>query len=119
MQLGLAGSTKRQRPATSRVSALRMRGVLRLVILYTLAGLVSIICLIPIIWMVKTSFETPEFMRSAQIQFWPIRATLENYRDVLTNPNAMIGRSALNSLIVASAATLLNIALTATAGYAL
>ena len=69
--------------------------------------------------MLKTSFETPEFMRSAQIQFWPIRATLENYRGVLTDPNAMIGRSALNSLIVASAATLLNIALTATAGYTL
>ena len=84
-----------------------------------LAGFVSAICLIPILWMVKTSFETPQFMRSAQIQFWPIQPTLENYRNVIQNPNAMIGRSTLNSLIVASMATLLNIALTATAGYAL
>jgi ABC-type glycerol-3-phosphate transport system permease component len=119
MQLPLTGSTKRQRPTTNRLSTTHMHGIARLAILYVLAGFVSLICLIPIIWMVKTSFETPEFMRSAQIQFWPIRPTLENYRDVLTNANAMIGRSAVNSLIVASAATLLNIALTATAGYAL
>jgi len=78
-----------------------------------------VICLIPVIWMLKTSFETPQFMRSPQIQFWPIRPTLENYRDVLTNPNAMIGRSALNSLIVASAATIFKLALTSMAGYAL
>jgi len=90
-----------------------------LVILYLLAGFVSLICLIPIVWMIKTSFETPQLMRSAQIQFWPIQPTLDNYRNVLTNPNAMIGRSALNSLMVATAATLLNILLTSMAGYAL
>jgi ABC-type glycerol-3-phosphate transport system permease component len=69
--------------------------------------------------MIKTSFETAQSMRSAQIQLWPIQPTLANYRSVLSNPNAQIGRSTLNSLIVATCATLLNLAITATAGYSL
>src|SRR5262245_49904346 len=119
MQVGSAGSMKGERPFAASLRAVWVRRVLRLVLLYLAAGLVSLLCLIPVLWMVKTSFETPQFMRSAQIQFWPIQPTLENYRSVLTNPNAMIGRSTLNSLIVAALATLLNVALTATAGYAL
>jgi multiple sugar transport system permease protein len=69
--------------------------------------------------MIKTSFETPEFMHSLQIQFWPIKFTWENYLNVLNNPHAMIGRSAFNSIVVASFATILNLAITASAGYAM
>jgi ABC-type glycerol-3-phosphate transport system permease component len=119
MQLDSARWTNGRRPVAGALSWVRLRGALRLLVLYLLAGLLSLICLVPIVWMLKTSFETPQFMRSAQVQFWPIQPTLENYRDVLGNPNAMIGRATLNSLMVALAATLLTIALTATAGYAL
>ena len=69
--------------------------------------------------MVKTSFETTQFMRSSQIQFWPIKPTLANYLNVLNNPNAAIGRSMLNSLIVSTLATILNLTITATAAYAM
>jgi len=96
-----------------------VKRVARLLVLYILASLVALTCLIPILWMVKTSFETTQYMRSSQIQFWPIQPTLVNYKNVLSNPNAMIGRSMLNSLIVATLATLLNLAITATAGYAM
>ena len=91
----------------------------RLVILYILAGLVALICLIPIIWIVKSSFETTEWMRSSRIQLWPIEPTLDNYNNVLNNPSAAIARSMLNSLIVASLATLLNLTITITSGYAM
>jgi ABC-type glycerol-3-phosphate transport system permease component len=94
------------------------RGV-RLIILYLLAILVAIVCLFPIMWMIKTSFETAQSMRSSQVQFWPLEPTLKNYISVLSNPNAAIGRSTLNSIIVATFSTLLNIAITTTAGYAL
>ena len=97
----------------------RFRNLIRLAVLYILASVFLIISLVPILWMVKTSFETPEFMRSAQIQFWPIKFTLENYRSVLNNPNAMIARSTLNSLIVSTGATLLNLVVTASAAYAM
>ena len=91
----------------------------RLFILYTLSTLLALVCLIPIIWMIKTSFETTQSMRSANIQLWPLQPTLANYRSVLSNPNAQILRSTMNSLIVATCATLLNLAITATAGYSL
>jgi ABC-type glycerol-3-phosphate transport system permease component len=91
----------------------------RLVILYVLAIILAIVCLFPIMWMVKTSFETAQAMRSAQVQFWPLEPTLKNYMSVLSNPNAAIGRSTLNSIIVATFSTLLNLAITTTAGYAL
>ena len=101
------------------LNARTLRKAGRLVILYFLAGLVALICLVPIIWMAKTSFETTQYMRSSQIQFWPIKPTLANYLSVLNNPNAAIGRSMLNSLIVSTLATLLNLAITATAAYAM
>ncbi len=97
----------------------QLRKTFRSLLLYSLAGLIALICLIPILWMAKTSFETPQFIRSAQIQFWPIKFTLENYRDVLTNPHAMILRAMLNSVIVALIATVLNLMITVSAGYAM
>src|SRR5215217_3241584 len=99
--------------------AVRVRRALRLLLLYVVAGVIAAICLVPILWMVKTSFETPEFIRSAQIQFWPIAPTLQNYRDVLQNPNARIARSMANSVLVAFLATLLNLTVTIAAGYCL
>src|SRR5262245_34919942 len=95
------------------------RKALRLAVIYALSSLIVATTIIPVLWMIKTSFETPEFMHSLQVQFWPIKFTWQNYLDVLNNPNALILRSAYNSLSVALLATLLNIALTATAGYAL
>ncbi len=108
--------TRRQIPWL-KVRILKKAG--RLVLLYFLAGLVALICLTPIIWMVKTSFETTKYMRSSQIQFWPIQPTLAHYLNVLNNPNAAIGRSMLNSLIVSTLATVLNLAICATAAYAM
>ena len=97
----------------------QLRKTFRSLLLYLLAGLIALICLIPILWMAKTSFETPQFIRSVQVQFWPIKFTLENYRDVLTNPHAMILRAMLNSVVVALIATLLNLVITVSAGYAM
>src|SRR3990172_8808774 len=110
---------KRQAKTLRFLSPRRMRGLIRLAVLYILASLFLSVSLVPVFWMIKTSFETPEFMRSEQIQFWPIKFTLENYRSVLTNPNAMIARSTLNSIIVATLSTLLNIFVTASAAYAM
>lgn len=100
-------------------STKRLKKIIRLVVLYLLAGTFVLIGLVPILWMIKTSFETPAFMRNAQIQFWPIQPTLENYRSVFNNPNALIIRSTLNSLFVATLATVVNLIITASAAYAM
>jgi len=107
-----AGVARSRRPR-------QVRGVLRLALLYSLASLLALVCLIPVIWMAKISFETSRFMRSGQIQLWPIQPTLEHYRSVIGNPQVMVWRSMLNSIIVASAATLLNLVITTSAGYAM
>ena len=119
VEVGAIERSKRQPAGVTLLHGRRLRNALRLLLIYVLAGLVALVCLMPIVWMVKTSFETPEFIRSAQVQFWPIQFTLENYRSVLTNPHAMIWRSMLNSLVVALIATLLNLVITASAGYAM
>src|SRR5688572_6312497 len=98
-----------ERPAAASRRVAQIRKAVRLLLLYIIAAVIAAICLVPILWMVKTSFETPEFIRSAQVQFWPIAPTIQNYRDVLENPNARIVRSMANSILVALLATLLNL----------
>jgi ABC-type glycerol-3-phosphate transport system permease component len=102
-----------------RPPGLILRKATRLLIIYALSFLIVATTMIPVLWMIKTSFETPEFMHSLQIQFWPIKFTWQNYLDVLQNPHALIFNSAYNSIFVAFFATILNLVLTATAGYAL
>jgi ABC-type glycerol-3-phosphate transport system permease component len=97
----------------------RLRKAGRLAAIYAVSLIIVATTMIPVVWMVKTSFETPGFMRSEHIQFWPIQFTWQHYIDVLTNPNALVLRSTFNSIFVAFFATLLNLAITATAGYAL
>ncbi len=92
---------------------------LRFILLYVSASIIVLFAIIPILWMVKTSFESSEFIRSAQIQFWPIEFTLDHYKSVLNNPNAMIFRSTLNSIIVSTLSTILNLIITTTAAYAI
>lgn len=89
------------------------------VICYFVLTVIVIFCVAPIIWIIKTSFETPQVILNTDIQWWPIQPTFENYIDVLTNPNAMIGRAFLNSLIVSLSATVLALTMTTMAGYAL
>ncbi len=86
---------------------------------YVLLIGITIFCVFPIAWIVKTSFETPEYIRSSQIQWVPIKFTWDNYVRVLKDPNAQILRSFGNSLIVSISSTLLSLVMTTMAGYAL
>jgi len=91
----------------------------RTVLIYALLIIITVFCVAPLAWIVKTSFESTQYIRNAQVQWIPIKATLEHYVHVLTNPRAMMGRSFLNSLLVASSSTLLSVTVTVLAGYAL
>jgi multiple sugar transport system permease protein len=118
-RLSSFGRAARGRSNSVLTAGIRPRKAARLVLIYALSFLIVATTMIPVLWMVKTSFETPQFMHDLHIQFWPIQFTWQNYLNVLTNPHAMIFRSAFNSLVVAVSATVLNLAITATAGYAL
>jgi multiple sugar transport system permease protein len=97
----------------------RLFGGSRVVLVYALLIMVTVFCVAPLAWIVKTSFETTQYIRNAQVQWIPIKATLEHYREVLTNPRAMMGRAFLNSLLVASSSTLISVTITVMSGYAL
>lgn len=97
----------------------RALGLLKTVLTYALLILITLFCVFPVAWIIKTSFESPGFIRSPQIQWVPIQFTLENYQEVFTNPRAQIGRSFLNSVFVSGVATLIAVVITTLAGYAM
>jgi ABC-type glycerol-3-phosphate transport system permease component len=97
----------------------RLLGLLRGFSIYSLLIIITIFSIFPLIWILKTSFETTQFIRNPQIQLVPLKFTLENFQEVLSNPRAMIGRSFLNSLYVGSTSTVFSVFITTLAGYAL
>ena len=84
--------------------------------LYALMGLVLLLWVGPLVWMVSTSLK-PEGQILSLVPRWiPQVFTLENYRDVLLKfPMVAWG---LNSLVVASGATILGLVVSIPAAYA-
>lgn len=77
---------------------------------------IALVTLCPLLWMVSVSFMAPGEASSFPPPFLPARATLANYRELFVQ--AGMGRCFLNSLFLATAATLLSLAFNVTAGYA-
>jgi ABC-type glycerol-3-phosphate transport system permease component len=71
---------------------------MRLAILYILSFLVALICLLPIMWMIKSRLR-PQNPCVAPNPVLAAPTHLDNYRSVLSNPNARIGRSTFNSIM--------------------
>ncbi|MCZ7543519.1 MAG: carbohydrate ABC transporter permease [Anaerolineae bacterium] len=107
------------RAALPRLQNRRLLNLARIGITYCLLGIIVAFCVFPVLWILKTSFETPQYIRNPQIQWVPIQFTLDNYHEVLTNPRAMIGRSLLNSVLVSGTSTLFAVVMTTLAGYAM
>ncbi|GAB4429688.1 MAG: carbohydrate ABC transporter permease [Anaerolineae bacterium] len=107
------------RAALPRLQNRRLLNLARIGITYCLLGIIVAFCVFPVLWILKTSFEPPQYIRNPQIQWAPIQFTLDNYHEVLTNPRAMIGRSLLNSVLVSGTSTLFAVVMTTLAGYAM
>jgi multiple sugar transport system permease protein len=71
----------------------------------------------PFFWMISTSFKPAAQVMTKTIEWFPRQWTFENYHKVLTQ--YPIGTWALNSVIVATASTILCVLFGALAGYAL
>jgi len=80
-----------------------------------LAGL-AVFALFPLVWMLSVSFMAPGEASTLPPPLLPKSATLANYRELFER--AGMGRYLVNSLLVASAITLLSLALNLAAGYA-
>ena len=72
--------------------------------------------LLPVVWMVATSFRLPIDYVSTSISLWPSTPTLDHYRALIADD--VLGK-ALNSAIVASGATALSLLAGLPAAYAL
>lgn len=78
--------------------------------------LVILFCIFPFYWMVTTSLKTQILALEAP-PVWIFRPTLANYREALFDDG--VGRTLINSLIVAITTTVLAVSLGAPAAYAL
>jgi multiple sugar transport system permease protein len=68
-------------------------------------AVVAAFCLMPLYWIVMTSFKTPGTEFRLPIEYWPSDFSVESYRVVL-GPDFQIQRAIMNSLIVSTTAML-------------
>ncbi|MBN2047601.1 MAG: carbohydrate ABC transporter permease [Anaerolineaceae bacterium] len=100
------------------LTSYRMKKLLNRVVLYLTLGLISLIVVIPLIWMFSTSFKLKSQLFTKEIYWIPKVITLENYQKILDNPSTPIGRWFMNSLIIATVTTSLKLIIDSLAGYA-
>lgn len=94
------------------------RTILGRVLIYALLIFVALLIIVPLLWMLSTSFKPKAEWFTREIQWIPMTFTLENYRALLNNPSTPIARWFLNSFLVATIATVLTLAVSSMAAYA-
>jgi multiple sugar transport system permease protein len=101
----------------SRLTFQQRRRILR-ILQYFLLTVIAMIIIIPLLWMVSTSFKPKSEWFLPQIYWIPRTFTWDNYDKLLNNTSLPIERWFLNSVFVSSVVTLLTLALDSIAGYA-
>lgn len=88
-----------------------------LVLVDLLLFLILIATLFPIVFIVSSSFSSPNALMSGRVSLLPVEPTLQAYEAVFADRR--VGTGFLNSIIYASLGTSINLVLTLMAGYAL
>ncbi|MGI8909775.1 MAG: carbohydrate ABC transporter permease [Rubrobacteraceae bacterium] len=94
-----------------------MKGLGRQAILYAVTAVVLLWTLVPLVWMVLSSFKTPNDLVSSTPRLF-FAPTFQNYVGLFTGGNAL-GGYIKNSLLAAGASTIIAVALGCLAGYGL
>lgn len=79
--------------------------------------LILVWCLLPVIWILSLSFKGPGETAAGSPQFLPKDPTLQNYRDILDNPDFL--DALRNSFAIAAISTLLSVVFATLAAYAI
>jgi multiple sugar transport system permease protein len=82
-------------------------------------GLLALLFLAPLLWMVTTSLKSTAEVSKADLTFLPETPTTEGYEKILGAPQTPVGQWFLNSMIAATAQTLLVLIVATMAAYAL
>lgn len=88
------------------------------ILIYFTLSFVTLIVVIPLIWMLSTSFKLKSQLFTKEIYWIPKEVTLENYTKILDNPSTPIGLWFRNSLFVAVVTTSAKLVIDSLAGYA-
>ncbi len=88
------------------------------VLLYTLLVIVALLIIIPLLWMLSTSFKPKSEWFLPQIFWIPRTFTWANYEGILNNSSLPIARWFLNSILVSSISTVAILAIDSIAAYA-
>lgn len=73
---------------------------------YAALAVMAVVTLMPFAWMLSSSFKGEEAIRTLPIRWIPERPTLEGYRRVFSMTSFSFPRATLNSLLLATACTL-------------
>jgi multiple sugar transport system permease protein len=82
-------------------------------------GLLGLLFLTPLLWMATTSLKSTAEVSSADLTFLPKNPTTEGYSTILGAPQTPVAQWFLNSMIAATAQTLLVLVVATMAAYAL
>lgn len=104
--------------ANQTVTRKRGKQLLQNLAIYILLVFVALLIIIPLLWMLSTSFKPKSQWFLAQIYWIPKRFTWKNYTDLLDNSDTPIVRWFINSLGVAITTTVVTLALDTLAAYA-
>jgi multiple sugar transport system permease protein len=87
-------------------------------LLYFLLTMIALLVILPLLWMLSTSFKPKAEWFLPQINWIPLRFTLANYENILDNPSLPIARWFLNSVGIATVSTILILIIDSLAAYA-
>jgi multiple sugar transport system permease protein len=92
--------------------------LLQRVFLYAILTGIALLIILPLLWMLSTSFKPKSEWFLPQIYWVPRTFTLDNYQKLLNNPSLPIARWFLNSLFISGITTLLVLIVDSAAAYA-
>ncbi|GGD97541.1 carbohydrate ABC transporter permease [Paenibacillus nasutitermitis] len=85
--------------------------------IYLFLTVVLLVVLIPLLYILSSSFSSPQAVVSGKVWLFPVDFTLEGYKAVFRNPQILIGYG--NSIFYAVIGTLVNVTLTVMLAYPL
>lgn len=89
------------------------------VLAYSVAVLISLICLYPYYWMLVSAFRSSQAILSSPLRPWPEKISLDVLREIAVLGGTPLWRYALNSIVITTASTIVGILVTALGAYAL
>lgn len=78
---------------------------------------ILVVLIVPIVFIIASSFSSPEAVSAGRVFLWPVDFSLEGYQVIFRSPNIM--RAFLNSVAYTTVGTCVSVALTLLAGYPL